>query len=83
MYSVYVCLKSFNYVNGLEGRVIINNELSMWTTNHLIAGGDPDGEEPGFLGCMRNLEIGTESISQIRQEWNSGVVNGTCMIQDR
>ena len=48
-----------------------------------ISGGDEDGTELGFLGCMRNLEIGSESIDDILTDQNYGVLNGTCSIQDK
>ena len=48
-----------------------------------MLGGDPEGGETGFLGCMRFLEIGTERIEVIPQQANFGVLNGTCSVQDR
>ena len=48
-----------------------------------FTGDDDKGSELGFLGCMRELEVGTEAISYVKPENNIGVINGTCTIQDR
>jgi len=61
----------------------------MWTGFELLLdlfltlGGDQEIGETGFIGCMRNIEIGAERIDEIPEEANFGVVNGTCTIQDR
>ena len=48
-----------------------------------LPGDDEDDGELGFLGCMRNLEIGSESIDEIQGDQNYGVINGSCGIQDK
>ncbi len=49
----------------------------------LLLGGDDEGGETGFLGCMRNIEIAGEWVDDIPPEDNYNVINGSCSIQDK
>ena len=48
-----------------------------------ISGGDEEGGETGFIGCMRNIELGSERIDDLPPGANRGVINGSCSVQDR
>ena len=49
----------------------------------LPLGGDADGGETGFLGCMQHINIQGEMIDDIPSSANHGVINGSCSVQDR
>ena len=53
------------------------------TVDAVFVGGDDEGGENGFLGCMRYLEINSERQDEIPDERNHGVINGSCYVQNR
>lgn len=69
----------------VDSRVDFSNRQLQFTTgtDYYIGGGDDSTGEIGFLGCMRLLEIQGEPIDVIRPDYNFGVINGTCSVQDR
>jgi len=70
----------------IDGRVDYSNRQLQFTMTDLIyigGGEDIQTGEMGFLGCMKYIEIGTELQDTIPKEYNKGVLNGTCVIQDR
>jgi contactin associated protein-like 2 len=69
----------------VDGRPDTSSRQLVFTTTetYLIGGGDEDGGETGFIGCMREIEIGNERIDTISDDQNKGVINGSCSVQDR
>ena len=56
-------------------------EKTIVTLHFFCSGGDLD--ETGFLGCMKNLQIQGEFLTELSADANNGVVNGSCGVQDR
>ena len=49
---------------------------------HYLGPGLQTGEI-GFVGCMKFIEVGTEQLAEMPPDGNFGVINGSCIIQDR
>ncbi|KAI0211781.1 Neurexin-4 [Lamellibrachia satsuma] len=61
-----------------------HRQLSFTTLSVIFVGGGDDAVGiPGFLGCMQNLEVNEEAVVGLTIAENKGVLNGTCVIQDR
>ena len=83
LYYVFVTLWRWLYIMYLLYYVFVTLWRWLYIMYFLHSGGDEDGGETGFIGCMRNIEVGAERLDEIPQESNFGVINGTCSIHDR